>query len=364
MQKHDKNMGHTSPVAQRVDRMDKEIEARRRVMLMRNENPLGDSNRFPTLLDGSRMLDIGRYPDMGYSELIRALSRHLEVDSECIAVGAGSSDILWSIGRAFLVAGRCAIVSTITFELYEQIAESMGVPLHKVDSILYSHDILGLAAAAERKGPGVVFIDNPCNPAGSYLRGRQVIDLIELISAKSLIVIDEAYFEYVDVEGYSTSIGLVKKYPNVIVTRTFSKAFGLAGLRLGYCVAEPAIIEMINEVRPPFLISSIASELGVAALHDHAFVKQSRQLASEERKRFLNALRPTNLIAVDPVANFIFLRVGCDKTRFVDVLRSQNISIREFGNDPEHIRITIGLPEENMFVINILMSCKQHDFSI
>jgi histidinol-phosphate aminotransferase len=315
------------------------------IKLSSNENPYGGRPRIAQLLAGQGDAEIGRYPDDSSAALRAALAAQLQLAPENIMVGNGSSEILAMVARVFLSPGRQALISSYSFSLYRLVARATGAQVVLVPSVEHGHDLDALAKASA--DAHVVFIDNPCNPTGTYLAHAQLCRFLTKVRADLPVVIDEAYFEYATQSDYASCIDLIARHRNVLVVRTFSKAHGLAGVRLGYCIGDAQLIGVLNKVRQPFNVSALASQLGLAALGDPAFVEHCVTSNASERARLSLALARLDLPPVASAANFLFVHVGPDASELALKLEHQGVLVRALPEYPEHLRVTIGLPAEN-----------------
>lgn len=328
----------------------------RPVKLSSNENPLGGPARIARLISDAPC-DIGRYPDDASDELRAALAAHTGVTADEVLVGSGSSDILSMIAKAYLAPGRTAVVSSYTFMLYALIAEGAGATVRTVSSAGFGHDPAALAAAAQDPAVSVLFIDNPCNPTGTYLNGDALAGLLAAVPPQVLVVIDEAYAEYATQDDYRSCVGLTARHPNLLVVRTFSKAYGLAGVRLGYCIGAAELIATLNRVRPPFNVSTLAGMVGLAALRDQGFVQDSRSLNLRERERVTATLDRLGLQPLDSAANFIFFYADARAQDLAAALEQHGVLVRLLAAYPGYLRVTVGLPEENQRFLDVLQAC-------
>ncbi|WP_083237519.1 pyridoxal phosphate-dependent aminotransferase [Burkholderia singularis] len=260
-----------------------EAEGQYAVYLCNNENPFGES-RLRKL--GKQLLEhcnIARYPDNHYPALRSALSRLHSIDENQLLIGNGSSEILMFLARAFLSRGRTALCSEYSFSFYSIASSMTGAEIRFVPSKYYGHDVDALLEAAA--DAQVIFLDNPCNPTGRYLNEVTMRSLLQHIPESTLLVVDEAYVEYATSPDFKSCIGFVNQYPNLVVVRTLSKAYGLAGLRLGYGISNPMLIGQLERARPPFNINALTAELARMALEDADFIAACRSHNAAERKR-------------------------------------------------------------------------------
>src|SRR5262245_33057991 len=244
------------------------------IKLASNENPLGVSPRAKAAIK-KQIAELGRYPDGNAFDLRAALSRRYSVPEECIVVGNGSNDLLEMAAAVFLAPGRSAVYSEHCFAVYPLATQSRGARSIVVPAKSYGHD-LGAMLAAIAADTRVVFVANPNNPTGTFVPGTELEAFIARVPRQVAVVVDEAYTEYLPPELRYDSVAWLKKYPNFILTRTFSKVYGLAGLRVGFGLMQPDVAELLNRVRQPFNVNSLALAAATAALSDAKFVATSR----------------------------------------------------------------------------------------
>jgi len=323
---------------------------RRVVKLASNENPLGPSPRARAALArvGSQL---HRYPDGFNVELRQALARKLGVPIRQVTVGAGSDELIELLAKAYLNRGDEIVVSEHAFIRYRMAGELMGARVVSVPMRGLTHDLEAMAAAVTPRTK-FLFIANPNNPTGTYNTRDQLEELLITLPARVVPVIDEAYFEFARAarRDYPDALKFFKAGRNLVVLRTFSKAHGLAGLRLGYGVASEPVVETLERVRPPFNISLPAQAAGAAALGDLAHLRRSTALIAREKRNLERALKALGVATVPSAANFLLLHVAPHRGDEVfEALLRQGVIVRamdEYGL-PEHIRVTIGRPEEN-----------------
>jgi histidinol-phosphate aminotransferase len=246
------------------------------IKLASNENPYGPSPRARAAMQAA-LDDVWLYPDGSCFELKGSLARHLHVDPACITIGNGSNDLLMLLAAAFLTPQNSAIYSQYGFAIYPLVISQTGaraieVPALGRDSDMpLGHDLTGMLAAITDQ-TRLVYIANPNNPTGTWASASALKRFIERANANVLIVLDEAYFEYGRERGTQDGIAWLAEHPNLVITRTFSKAYALAGARVGYSVSHPEIAEVLNRVRPPFNVNSVAQAGAIAALADQSHV--------------------------------------------------------------------------------------------
>lgn len=336
------------------------------VKLASNENPLGCS---PHVLDAVQqaLANIAHYPDANAYELKQALAVHCGVTMDQIALGNGSNDILDVIARTFLCADDEAIYDEYAFQVYPIAVTLASAKAVVTPSRHWRHDVVAMLNAVNARTK-MVLLANPNNPTGTYLTHAELTQLLQGLPPHVLLVMDEAYVEYVRLADYPQTLKLLAQYPNLIVTRTFSKAYGLAGLRVGYSLSHPDIAALLNRVRQPFNVNHLAQMAAIAALRDQAFVLQSQQLNEQSMQQWRHALDKLGLSYIASVANFITVKFGsqiAEGSRTAEGSRASEIQqallqhgviVRPLDNYrmPEHLRISMGTREENEYAIDKL----------
>lgn len=331
------------------------------VKLASNENPLGAS---PRALDAAHAaLDgVYRYPDGGATELRARLAERHGVQPAAITPGNGSNDVLDMIARTFLGPGRNAVFSRHAFAVYPIATRAAGAESRVADAYPadhpdspYGHDLDTMAARMDAD-TRVVFVANPNNPTGTRVTHDPLAAFIEALPDHVIAVVDEAYSEYVDEPDYPNAIEWLGRHPNLVVTRTFSKIHGLAGLRCGYAVSSPAIAELLNRVRHPFNVNSAALAAAAAALDDDAFVAESAAMNRDGLVQLEQGLRALGLVSIPSVANFVSVDVGHPGAEVFESLLARGVIVRPIGGYelPDHLRITVGTGSENRRVLEVL----------
>ena len=331
------------------------------VKLASNENPLGmPKSAQDAMLKAAA--DLGRYPDSNGFELKNVLSARLDVPADWITLGNGSNDILELAARAVAHAGDEIIFSKHAFAVYPLAAQACGAKAIEVAATeVYGHDLPAMLQAVKAGGDQVklVFVANPNNPTGSYLSPQEIEDFLMAVPAHVVVVLDEAYNEYLTPEQRYDAITWVKRFPNMILSRSFSKAYGLAGLRIGYGVAQPALTDLLNRIRQPFNVNSLAQAAAVAAFQDSAFLQQGFEVNLAGYAQLTQAFDSLGLTYLPSAGNFVLVKVGEDDgagARINLALLKRGIIVRPVGNYglPQWLRISIGLPEENAAFISAL----------
>lgn len=316
------------------------------IKLASNENPLGVS---PLAQEATRRIlgDLARYPDGNGFELKRALARRYGVEESCIVLGNGSNDVLELAARVYLCAGREAIYSQHAFAVYPLVVQATGARGVEVPARAFGHDLDAMLRAVT-SDTRLVFIANPNNPTGTLVGAAALEKFISALPRDVVIVLDEAYNEYLEETERSDSIGWLGRFPNLIVTRTFSKVYGLAGLRVGYAFAAAGVADLMNRVRQPFNVNSVALAAATAALEDHEFVRRSFELNRAGMKQITAGLKHLEIEYIPSFGNFVSFKVGDGATVFQKLLRTGVIvrPIASYGM-PAYLRVTIGLESEN-----------------
>ncbi|HOB53356.1 MAG TPA: histidinol-phosphate transaminase [Acidobacteriota bacterium] len=317
------------------------------IKMASNENPLGPSPRAVEAIRRS-LDDLNYYPEDSGFYLREKLSQKLKVGPEMLCLGNGSSEIIVNVGRALLKPGDEILTSEKSFVMYYLCGAYMGNPVVRVPVREYGFDLDAMAAALTPH-TRIVFIANPNNPTGTYLSEASLTRFLDKVRPETLVVLDEAYFEYVDAPDYPDGLKLLARYPNLLVLRTFSKIYGLAGIRVGYGVGAPELIDILNRVKLAFNANALGQEAAVAALDDDNFVARSIQNNRTGRDFLQDAFRRLDVPFVPSVTNFIMVLLSIPGETLFDKMQHQGVLVRPlrgFGV-PEAIRVTVGRPEEN-----------------
>ena len=317
------------------------------VKLASNENPLGIGPRTRAAIDAA-LCDVARYPDGNGYVLKSALSQRYGVDMSSIVLGNGSNDVLELVALAFLGPGRAAVMSQHAFAVYPLATQARGARAIVVPAKGHAHDLDAMAKAVDDE-TFVVWAANPNNPTGTLAMPDEVEAFLRKVPERVLVVIDEAYNEYIRADLRTDSLKLLKRHPNLVVTRTFSKAYGLAGLRVGYALAHPSVADVMNRVRQPFNVNSIALAAAAAALDDMEFVARSYAENLNGLRQLAEGARKLGLDFIPSYGNFLTIRVGKAADVFKRLLR-RGVIVRPVGGGyglPEHLRVTTGTAAEN-----------------
>jgi histidinol-phosphate aminotransferase len=336
------------------------LEERSIVKLASNENPRVIGPRTRAAIEAA-LADIARYPDGNGFELKQALGRRYGVDLGSIVLGNGSNDVLELVASAFLGPGRASVYSQHCFAVYPLATQARGARSIVVPAKSYGHDLEAMARAIDDE-TYVAWIANPNNPTGTFVRHDEVEAFLRRVPERVLVVVDEAYNEYLAPELRRETFKLIKRHPNLVVTRTFSKAYGLAGLRVGYAFAHPSVADVMNRVRQPFNVNSIALAAATAALDDMEFVARSYAGNLQGMRRLEEGARTLGLEYIPSHGNFITVKVGKAAEIYKRLLR-RGVIVRPVGGPyglPEHLRVTIGTAEENeRFLTALAASLKE-----
>src|SRR6266581_6394698 len=322
------------------------LDERKIIKLASNENPLGISPKAKAAVKKA-LADGARYPDGNAFQLKAALARRYKVPEECIVVGNGSNDLLEMVAGAFLAPGRAAVYSQHAFAVYPLATQARGAKGIVVPAKNYAHDLEAMLAAITPE-TRVVFIANPNNPTGTFATGGEIENFLSRARRDVAVVVDEAYTDYLPTDLRYDSVALLGKYPNFILTRTFSKVYGLAGLRVGFGLMHPDVADLLNRVRQPFNVNSLALAAAVAALEDRKFVAKSTRMNRLGMERLARGLKALGLEFIPSCANFLTFRVERAGTVYEKLLRLGVIVRPLAGYDmPDHLRVTVGTPKEN-----------------
>lgn len=316
------------------------------VKLASNENPLGMPASARAAIEAT-LAELGRYPDSNGFELKSALSRKLDVPADWITLGNGSNDILEAAAAVMLAPGRSCVYAQHSFAVYPLATQARGARAIVVAAREYGHDLEAMLAAIE-PDTRLVFVANPNNPTGTFIGADAMAEFLARLPRQVVVVLDEAYNEYLPQGLRHPSIDWVRRFPNLLLSRSFSKAYGLAGLRVGYGVAQPELTDLLNRVRQPFNCNSLAQAAAVAALADEAFVARSVAVNREGMAQVTAAFDSLGLRYLPSFGNFVLVQVG-DGAGVYQGLLKRGVIVRPVGNYglPQWLRVTIGLAGEN-----------------
>ncbi len=337
-----------------VSELERELGITNIVKLASNENPLGCS---PLVLEAiqSELTDITRYPDANGYYLKEAICQTLSVEMEQLTLGNGSNDVLDLIARTFAGKGDEVVFSQHAFVVYPIVTQAVEATAVVVPAKNYGHDLNAMLAAITDKCR-LVFIANPNNPTGTCLYQDELLSFMNSVPKNVIVVLDEAYYEYVTDSDYPHTVNWLSEFPNLIITRTFSKAYGLASLRVGYSISHADIAGLLNRVRQPFNVNSIALAGAAAALKDRDFLQQALDLNQQGMLYLTSELEALGYDYIPSMGNFLTVNMACDGMELYQKLLHQGVIVRPVANYqmPQYLRISIGLAEENERFISAL----------
>ena len=339
-----------------VEELERELGIKGSIKLASNENPLGPSTKalkqiFTSLMTPEPENSLNRYPDGSGYYLTRALSEKLSVKEEEIILGNGSNELLDIAVRTFMQPGDEAVMAHPSFVVYSMSVQAQGGTSVRIPLKEYTHDLEAMADAVTPKTK-MIFIANPNNPTGTISKKDEFDQMMKRIPDNVLVVMDEAYFEYVADPDYADSMKYFREGRDLLILRTFSKIYGLAGLRIGYGIANRNITVEMNKLRPPFNTNTLAQKAALSAIGDEDHLKGSQKV-NEQGKIFLyGELDALGIKYVPTEANFIYMPLERAAQELYDKLLKKGVIVRPMG--PREIRVTIGLPEENRRFIEAL----------
>lgn len=330
-----------------IEELEREYGISDAIKLASNENPLGPGPKAVAAIR-KHFYELARYPDGNGFALKSALAHKLSVAPEQLTLGNGSSEVLEFVARAFVLPQNEVVFSQHAFVVYPIVTQAVGASAVVTPANNWGHDLEAMAAAVNER-TRLVFIANPNNPTGTWIRSRELQAFLKQVPAHVLVVVDEAYFEFVVENEYPDTIKSIGQFPNLVVTRTFSKVYGLAGLRIGYGVSTPEIAELLNRVREPFNVNSLALAAAEAALTDAAHVAHSVKVNQEGMRQLTEGFVELGLSYIPSVANFVSVDVGRSGAEVYQSLLCEGVIVRPVANYglPNHLRVTVGLTEEN-----------------
>lgn len=331
------------------------------VKLASNENPLGPSPMAIAAIE-SVLPDMTRYPDGNGFALKQALADRLAVSPSMITLGNGSNDILELITRAFVGPQHEVVFSEHAFAVYPIVTQAVGARAVVVPAKDWGHDLDAMADAITAD-TRLVFVANPNNPTGTWIERAELERFLARVPEQVIVVLDEAYTEYVETTDVPNGLDYLDRYPNLLVSRTFSKAYGLAALRVGYGICQPGIADAMNRVRQPFNVNSLAQAAAVATLSDDAYLAESRRINREGMAQLEAGFAALKLQWIPSRGNFIAVDVGRDAAPVFQALLRQGVIVRPVANYgmPNHLRVSIGLAEENQRFLDVLKQALLHD---
>ena len=344
-----------------IEELERELGVSNTLKLASNENTMGPS---PLAIEAMQkaITQVDLYPDGNGFILKKKLSEKLKIGQEQIILGNGSNDVLDMVARAFLSEGREAIFSEYAFAVYPIATQAVGATARVAkaldadhDENPYGHDLKAMSELVNEK-TSVVFIANPNNPTGTWLKSDELHQFISELPSHIIVVVDEAYFEYVEAPDYPNALQWLKEFPNLIVSRTFSKAYGLAGLRVGYAVCSEELSDLLNRVRHPFNVNTVSILAATAALSDDEHLQKCVEMNTKGIKFWRAACQYRGLDYIPTVGNFITIDFEQDAMPIYEGLLREAVIVRPIANYglPNHLRISISTPEDNQRCLDAL----------
>ena len=329
----------------------KQIYSGQIIKLASNENPFGSCINDETI----DLNEMARYPDIQSTPLPQNVAKKLNCDPNQLLFGNGSDELLYSLAVAFLSAKDELISSEHTFSQYQFITNVMGATYKTVQMNDFYFDLNELIKTITKQTK-LIAIANPNNPTGTLLTHHQLDDFLSQVPNEVGVILDEAYIEFATSADNPQSIELLKKYQNLIILRTFSKVYGLAGLRLGYAIANPSIIQSIKKVQPPFCVNAMAIKAGLMALKNQAFIQKTLKNNQEQKEVMIESLSKISPQVIQSQANFICFKTHQPSDQIYQALLKKGIIIRPLTSFdlPNYCRVTIGLPDQNKQFLNAM----------
>lgn len=346
-----------------ISELERELGITGIVKLASNENPLGASAKAIAAARAA-LDDISLYPDGNGFALKDALVKRYGVVINQVFLGNGSNDLLELAARAFLTVGDKAVYSDHAFAVYPLATQAVGAIGISVAAKDFGHDLDAMRAAAITHNAKIIFVANPNNPTGTFLSGDALLGFLRALPQNILVVLDEAYNEYLPVEKRYDSVEWLKEFPNLIISRTFSKAYGLASLRVGYALGSAQVMDMLNRVRQPFNVNSVAQAAAVAALQDADFVQQTFALNQRGMQQITEGLSKLKLDYIPSFGNFVSFKIA-DAMRVYRRLLELGVIVRPIANYamPDYLRVSIGLEIENEKFLSALKQALTEKFA-
>ncbi|MBL1322035.1 MAG: histidinol-phosphate transaminase [Methylophaga sp.] len=335
-----------------IEELERELGISNIVKLASNENPLGPSAKVLSSIENAAK-EVTRYPDGNGFVLKAALAEKYNLDTAQITLGNGSNDVLECVARAFVTPADEVMFSQYAFAVYPLVTQAIGAKEVIAPARDYGHDLSAMSTLISERTK-LIFIANPNNPTGTYLEANELEAFIAQVPETTLVVLDEAYVEYG--EQQVNSIDWLEQYSNLIITRTFSKAYGLAGLRVGYALSHPEVADLLNRIRQPFNVNSIALAAATTALQDNDYIVKTTRSNDAGMKQLIAGFNELNLSYIPSKGNFITVDVQKNGDQVFTDLLQQGVIVRPVSNYglPKHIRVSIGLQAENQRFLDAL----------
>lgn len=337
-----------------IEELERELGIKDIVKLASNENPLGVSLKVQQAL-ADKITSLARYPDANGFYLKEALANKHGIQTAQITLGNGSNDVLELLARTYVSPDNEVIFSQHAFVVYPLVTQAIGAKAVAVPALDYGHDLAAMQAAITDKTK-MIFIANPNNPTGTFINTDTLYTFIQSVPSHVFVVLDEAYYEYVPSAESAPSIKWVQEFPNLVVCRTFSKAYGLAGIRAGFAVSDASVADLMNRVRQPFNMNELALTAAMAALEDEAFLQQSIEINQAGMKQLVDFCDRHQLAYIPSYGNFLTIEVGPESASIYQRLLEMGVIVRPIAGYelPNHLRVSIGLEAENQKFIEAL----------
>ncbi|MEC8314506.1 MAG: histidinol-phosphate transaminase [Pseudomonadota bacterium] len=339
-----------------IEDLERELGIKNAVKLASNENPVGPS---PKIIDSIEKIvkETHRYPDGNATRLKAKISRKFNILENQVTVGNGSNDIIEFVARSFLGPNDSAVYSEHAFAVYPLVVRAVGAMGIEVPAKNFSHDLEAMLDSIE-ENTKLIFIANPNNPTGSFIEQSELLNFLEKVPEEIIVLLDQAYFEYSSFETSDLEFDVLERFPNLVISRSFSKAYGLAGFRVGYSVSSIEIADYLNRVRQPFNANSLALYAAEIALDDDQFIKKCLELNFEQKQKLFNDLQALGFECLPSRANFISFDCREDSNDAFNKLLLEGVIVRSLRvyKMPNFLRVSVGLPEENLTFLEKIKS--------
>ena len=337
-----------------IEDLERELGIKNAVKLASNENPVGPSPRVLQSIENI-LKNTHRYPDGNATKLKEVIGRKFSVKPNQVTIGNGSNDIIEFIARSFLGTDDSAIYSEHAFAVYPLVVKAVGAEGIEVPAKNFSHDLDAMLDSI-KSNTKIIFIANPNNPTGSFIGRAEILKFLDKVPEDIIVLLDQAYFDYSSFEDSDVDFDILNNFPNLVMSRSFSKAYGLAGFRIGYSVSSEDIANYLNRVRQPFNANSLALFAAEQAIEDEEFMKKCLQLNLEQKKVLYKGLESLGFHCLPSKGNFISFDCKEDSTGLFNRLLSQGVIVRTLGvyKMPNFLRVSVGLPEENLIFLKKL----------
>ena len=339
-----------------IEDLERELGIKNAVKLASNENPVGPS---PKIIDSIQKIvkETHRYPDGNATRLKAKISRKFNVLENQVTVGNGSNDIIEFVARSFLGPNDSAVYSEHAFAVYPLVVRAVGAMGIEVPAKNFSHDLEAMLDSIE-ENTKLIFIANPNNPTGSFIEQSELLNFLEKVPEEIIVLLDQAYFDYSSFETSDLEFDVLERFPNLVISRSFSKAYGLAGFRVGYSVSSIEIADYLNRVRQPFNANSLALYAAEIALDDDQFIKKCLELNFEQKQILFNGLQASGFECLPSRANFISFDCREDSNDAFNKLLLEGVIVRSLRvyKMPNFLRVSVGLPEENLTFLEKIKS--------